>query len=51
MVKLNRTHMTDEELNKEGLEEVIADDLAEETRQIQTEDEFSMQELAEMANG
>jgi hypothetical protein len=29
MVKLNRTHMTDEELNKEGLEEVIAYDLAE----------------------
>jgi len=48
MGKLNRTHMTDEELTNEGLEEVKADELAEETRQVQMEDEFSTQDLAEM---
>ena len=43
--------MTDEELAKEGLEEVKADELDEEIRQVQMEDEFSTQELAEMADG
>jgi hypothetical protein len=35
----------------EGDAEVLADEQDEETRQVQFEDEFSIQELAEMVNG
>jgi hypothetical protein len=56
-LKLDRTKftfnsgMTDEEIQADGDAEVLADEQAEETRQVQMEDEFSTQELAEMANG
>jgi hypothetical protein len=46
-----KSGMTDEEIQAEGDAEVLADEQAEETRQVQMEDEFSTQELAEMANG
>jgi hypothetical protein len=43
--------MTDEELQAEADAEVLADEEDEETRQVQMEDEFSAQELAEMVHG
>ena len=43
--------MTDEEIQAEGDAEVLADEQDEETRQVQFEDEFSTQELAEMNDG
>ena len=52
-LRLDRTKFTFNSgmTEDEGDAEVLADEQDEETRQVQFEDEFSIQELAEMVNG